>query len=125
MGICVGQCNEVVGSALVQKLMEASDEDLEHSHIRYLCLGLGLLFLGKMEKADAMLEAVRTIEHKIAKYAAVVLETCAYAGTGNVLKVQEMLHHCTEHLTEQAEHQVAAVLGIALITIGEDVGSEM
>merc|ERR1712038_1563769 len=47
------------------------------------------------------------------------------AGSGNVLKVQEMLHHCAEHLTEDAEHQIAAVLGIALITIGEDVGSEM
>lgn len=123
--IYVGKCDETVGSTLVQKLMEASDEDLEHSHARYLCLGLGLLFLGKMEKADAMLEAVRTIEHKIAKYAAVVLETCAYAGTGNVLKVQQMLHHCTEHLTEDAEHQAAAVIGIGLITMGESVGAEM
>jgi len=123
--IYVGKCDETVGSTLVQKLMEASDEDLEHSHARFLCLGLGLLFLGKMEKADAMLEAVRTIEHKIAKYAAVVLETCAYAGTGNVLKVQEMLHHCTEHLTEDAEHQAAAVIGIGLITMGESVGAEM
>jgi 26S proteasome regulatory subunit N1 len=123
--ICVGQCNEVVGSALVQKLMECSDEDLDHSHARYLCLGLGLLFLGKMELADAMLEAVRTIEHKIGKYAAVILDTCAYAGSGNVLKVQEMLHHCTEHLTEDAEHQAAAVIGIGLITMGESVGAEM
>jgi 26S proteasome regulatory subunit N1 len=123
--IFVGQCDENVGSTLVQKLMEASDDDLDHSHAHFLCLGLGLLFLGKMEKADAMLEAVKTIEHKISKYAAVVLDTCAYAGSGNVLKVQEMLHHCSEHLTEDAEHQAAAVIGIGLITMGEDVGSEM
>ncbi len=123
--ICVGQCNEDVGLAIVEKLMESSDEDLDHSHARYLCLGLGLLFLGKMELADAMLEAVRTIEHKIGKYTAVILETCAYAGSGNVLKVQEMLHHCAEHLTENAEHQAAAVIGIGLITMGESVGSEM
>jgi len=123
--ICVGQCNEIVGSTLVQKLMECSDEDLDHSHARYMCLGLGLLFLGKMELADAMLEAVKTIEHKIGKYAAVILDTCAYAGSGNVLKVQEMLHHCAEHLTEDAEHQAAAVIGIGLITMGESVGAEM
>ncbi len=123
--ICVGKCDEAVGSSLVQKLMEASDDDLDHSHARYLCLGLGLLFLGKMEKADAMLEAVKTIEHKIGKYAAVLLDTCAYAGSGNVLKVQEMLHHCAEHLTEDAEHQAAAVIGIGLITMGESVGAEM
>jgi len=123
--ICIGKCDEDVGSSLVQKLMEASDEDLDHSHAKYLCLGLGLLFLGKMEKADAMLEAVKTVEHKIGKYAAVLLDTCAYAGSGNVLKVQEMLHHCAEHLTEDAEHQMAAVIGIGLITMGEDTGSEM
>jgi 26S proteasome regulatory subunit N1 len=123
--ICVGRCDENVGSTLVQKLMEASDEDLEHSHARYLCLGLGLLFLGKMEQVDAMLEAVKTIEHKIGKYTAVILDTFAYAGSGNVLKVQEMLHHCSEHLTEDADHQMAAVIGIGLITMGENVGAEM
>merc|ERR1712032_136825 len=105
--------------------MEASEAELDHKHARFLCLGLGLLFLGKMEKADAMLEAVRTVEHKISKYAAITLETCAYAGTGNVLKVQEMLHQLTEHLTEDAEHQAVAVIGISLMVVGEDVGSEM
>eukprot|EP00567_Pseudictyota_dubia_P003558 CAMPEP_0197439458 /NCGR_PEP_ID=MMETSP1175-20131217/6200_1 /TAXON_ID=1003142 /ORGANISM="Triceratium dubium, Strain CCMP147" /LENGTH=934 /DNA_ID=CAMNT_0042969377 /DNA_START=145 /DNA_END=2949 /DNA_ORIENTATION=- len=123
--IYVGKCDETVGSTIVQRLMEGTEEELDHSHARFLCLGLGLLFLGRMEMADAMLEALRTVEHKIAKYAAIVLETCAYAGTGNVLKVQEMLHHCAEHITEAAEHQMAAVIGIGLITMGEDVGSEM
>jgi len=123
--IFVGKCDETVGSAIVQRLMEATDAELEHSHTRFLCVGLGILFLGKMEKADAMLEAVATVDHKIAKYASIVLETCAYAGSGNVLKVQEMLHQCTEHLTEDADHQAAAVIGIGLITMGEDVGSEM
>eukprot|EP00559_Dactyliosolen_fragilissimus_P002559 CAMPEP_0184867080 /NCGR_PEP_ID=MMETSP0580-20130426/25032_1 /TAXON_ID=1118495 /ORGANISM="Dactyliosolen fragilissimus" /LENGTH=924 /DNA_ID=CAMNT_0027367127 /DNA_START=176 /DNA_END=2950 /DNA_ORIENTATION=+ len=123
--ICVGKCDETIGSAILQRLMEATDEELDHSHARFLCLGLGLLFLGKMEKAEAMLEALATIEHKIGKYAAITLETCAYAGSGNVLKVQEMMHHCAEHLTEDAEHQAVAVIGIGLITLGEDVGSEM
>jgi 26S proteasome regulatory subunit N1 len=123
--IYAGQCDEAVGGTMVQRLMEATDEELDHSHARYLCLGLALLFMGQMEKADAMIEALRTIEHKISKYALFSLETCAYAGTGNVLKVQEMLHHCAEHLTEDAEHQMIAVLGIGLITMGESVGSEM
>ena len=121
----VGKCDDTAGGTIVQRLMEATEEELNHSHARYLCLGLGLLFLGQMEKADAMIEAIRTIEHKISKYAVVILETCAYAGTGNVLKVQEMLHYCAEHLTEDAEHQAAAVIGIGLITMGEDVGAEM
>lgn len=123
--IFVGKCDDNVGGTIVQRLMEATEEELDHSHTRYLCLGLALLFLGQMEKASAMVEAVRTIEHKISKYAVLMLETCAYAGSGNVLKVQEMLHQCAEHLTEDAEHQMVAVLGIGLITMGEDVGAEM
>ncbi len=47
------------------------------------------------------------------------LETCAYAGSGNVLKVQSMLRMCTDHPTEAAEHQAVAVLGIALTNIGK------
>jgi 26S proteasome regulatory subunit N1 len=123
--VFVGKCDDNVGGTIVQRLMEATDEELDHSHARYLCLGLALLFLGQMEKADAMMEALRTIEHKISKFAVVMLETCAYAGSGNVLKVQEVLHYCAEHLTEDADHQMAAVLGVGLITMGEDVGSEM
>eukprot|EP00536_Pseudo-nitzschia_multiseries_P009845 jgi/Psemu1/201772/e_gw1.286.36.1 len=123
--VFVGKCDDNVGGTIVQRLMEASDEELDHSHARYLCLGLALLFLGQMEKADAMIEALRTIEHKISKFAVLMLESCAYAGSGNVLKVQEMLHQCTEHLTEDAEHQMVAVLGVGLITMGESVGTEM
>ena len=91
--IYVGKCDETAASAIVQSIMEASDEDLDHPHAKFLCLGLGLLFLGSMEKADAMLEALKTVDHKISKYATILLETCAYAGSGNVLKVQGMLHH--------------------------------
>merc|ERR1719230_709125 len=37
-----------------------------------------------------------------------------------------MLHCCTEHLEEgEAFHQASAVIGIALIALGEDIGTEM
>ena len=51
---------------------------------KFLILGLGLLFLGRGEKADAILEMIKTIDHKIAKYAEISLRVCAYANTGNV-----------------------------------------
>jgi len=123
--VFVGTCSDDVGSVLVQRLMESSTEDLDNSMSRFLCLGLGLLYLGKQDRAEGMLEAVRTVEHKRGKYAENTLLTCAYAGTGNVLKVQSMLHVCAEHLTENADHQAVAVLGIALISVGEDIGTEM
>merc|ERR1719265_3070854 len=37
-----------------------------------------------------------------------------------------MLHCCTEHLEEgEAFHQASAVIGLALIALGEDIGTEM
>lgn len=54
--IFVGTCNEEVGSVLVQRLMESSDTELEQPTARLVSLGLGLLFIGKNEKADAMME---------------------------------------------------------------------
>jgi 26S proteasome regulatory subunit N1 len=73
------------------------------------------------------IEGVRTIDHPRSKYAEVTLQSCAYAGTGNVLKVQALLRHCTEHITDAAaaEFQSIAVLGIALTNVGEDIGTEM
>jgi len=126
--IFVGTCDEEVGSAIIQRMMEARDSELDQSVSRFLSLGLGLLFLTKMEKADAMLEAVRTLEHKATGlYAGIVLETCAYSGTGDVLRIQKLLHLVAEPVTEgqPSGHLSAAVLGIALITMGESVGAEM
>ena len=59
-----GSCHDEIGSSLVQRLMEATDIELNHSSSRFLCLGLGLLYLGRNENADVMLEAVRTVEHR-------------------------------------------------------------
>jgi len=75
------------------------------------------------------------------------VDACSFAGTGNVLRVQAMLHHCDEHVEKEKEKekeenkddkeekkdepkvddtfQAFAVLGIALIAMGEDVGAEM
>ena len=61
---------------------------------------------------------------KTAAFCGLVVETCAYAGSGNVLKVQKMLHLCAEHKEDEKDsiHQVAAVLGVALIAFGEEIG---
>ena len=54
------------------------------------------------------------------------LSLCAFAGSGQVLKVQSMLHECSAHNDqENAEHQAVAAIGVAAITLGEAVGKEM
>lgn len=50
-----------------------------------------------------LLQITKTLTEQVSKYAQIVLDSCAYAGTGNVLKVQELLGLCGEHIeTEEA-----------------------
>jgi len=115
-----------IAMSIVQKLMEATDDNLKHSHTKFLCLGLGLLWMGKMEECDATVEALKTLsDPSVSKFAINTTVGCAYAGSGNVLKVQQMLHECAEHLEKDADHQAVAALSIAMITMGEEVGAEM
>jgi 26S proteasome regulatory subunit N1 len=39
----------------------------------------------------------------MAELVTLVMDTCAYAGSGNVLKVQELLHICAEHKENENE----------------------
>lgn len=92
----------------MQWLLLAENAKLEHAFAKFVALGLGFLFLGQQEAVEATLEVARSVHERIARVASVMLDTCAYAGTGNVLKVQEMLSICGETIDaeEGAEWKV-------------------
>jgi 26S proteasome regulatory subunit N1 len=97
-----------VTEAIVQWLLLAENTKLEHAFAKFVALGLSFLFLGQQEAVEATLEVARSVHERIARVASVMLDTCAYAGTGNVLKVQEMLSICGETIDaeEGAEWKV-------------------
>ncbi|CEG72168.1 Putative 26S proteasome regulatory subunit N1 [Rhizopus microsporus] len=126
--IFVGSCDGEITSTILQTMMEREDQYLRESWSRFMALGLGLLYLGKQDASEATLETLKAIEHSLGKQAEVLVEALSYAGTGNVLKVQKMLHLCNDHLDKENEDdtfQGFATLGVALIAMGEEVGSEM
>ena len=53
----------------------------------------------------------RTLPEQISQYAQVVLQTLAYAGTGDVLQIQSLLAMCGEH-TEVDENAAWKVVGL-------------
>lgn len=130
--VAVGSGNSEVTEAIITILL---DEDQKHAlndkWARFLGLGLGLLFVGRQEEVEVVQETLRAIEHPLAKSTLVLTDICAWAGTGAVLKIQELLHICNEHVEESEEKkgdellQAYAVLGIGLIAMGEDIGQEM
>ncbi|KAI8925728.1 armadillo-type protein [Entophlyctis helioformis] len=126
--VFVGTCHGDITSTILQTMMERDDTQLKDAYARFMGVGLALLFLGKQEAAEAPVETLKAIEHPIAKQVEVMVDIAAYAATGNVLKIQKMLHHCNDHLDAEKEDpgfQAFAVIGIALIAMGEEVGMEM
>ncbi|KAK9454769.1 armadillo-type protein [Dipodascopsis uninucleata] len=134
--VFVGSCNSDITETILQSLMEREDSQLSNKWGRFMSLGLGLLYMGKQEAADVIIETLKAIEHPIGKNTQVLVDICSYAGTGNVLKIQNLLHLCSdkpESETKEGEetkkvddlYQAYAVLGVAIIAMGEDIGSEM
>ena len=124
--IYCGTCDNDAVESITQILHEKEEKDLEHAFTRIFALALGLLFLGKQNQVETSIEVIRSmLPHKqVAELVATVMETCAYAGSGNVLKIQELLHVCAEHKEDEKEsmHQISAVIGVALIAFGEEIG---
>ncbi|KAJ1824866.1 proteasome regulatory particle base subunit [Coemansia sp. RSA 2671] len=125
--VCIGSGNSDVSTVILQSMMERVDGELSHKLARFMALGLGLLYVGTQDKYDTILETLKAITHPIGKQASILMQVCAYAGTGNVLEVQKMLHLCAEHVSDKEDQlgQAFAVLGVGVISMGESVGSAM
>ncbi|XP_019864481.1 PREDICTED: 26S proteasome non-ATPase regulatory subunit 2-like [Amphimedon queenslandica] len=181
--IVIGTCHSDLADTIISIMMNPDHEsDLSTTHSRYLALALGLLYLGKQDAVDVCYAAIAVVPKPFCAFASVLLDICAYAGTGNVLKIQSLLHLCSEYYGEDKEseekgeatsatkkpaaedteaasgatatektgkgekgkddkggkkvvepgsvdepgaHQALAVLGIAIIAMGEDIGAEM
>ncbi|KAG8527549.1 proteasome regulatory particle base subunit [Bacidia gigantensis] len=131
--IFVGSSDHRVSEAIVTTLLdEERQKQLKDKWTRFMFLGLALLFFGRQEEVEVIQETLKVIDHPMAKPAGVLAEVCAYAGTGTVLKLQELLHLCNDHFEGDSDEkkgdeliQTYAVIGLSLIAMGEDVGQEM
>ncbi|KAL8780332.1 MAG: hypothetical protein Q9203_000784 [Teloschistes exilis] len=130
--IFVGSGNDRVSEAIITTLLdEDRQKQLKDKWTRFMSLGLALLFFGRQEEVEVIIETLKAIDHPMAKPASVLAEVCAWAGTGTVLKLQELLHICNDHIEDGEEKkwdellQTYAVIGLSLIAMGEDVGQEM
>lgn len=144
--IFVGTAQSDVSEAIIQTFLdEDRNKQLKDKWTRFMTLGLAMLFFGQQEEVDVVLETLKAIDHPMSKPASVLAEICAWAGTGAVLKLQQLLHICNEHIEEKDDKdddddkkdgeekdvsgeqlvQAYAVLGLSLVAMGEEVGQEM
>nr|XP_012420068.1 PREDICTED: 26S proteasome non-ATPase regulatory subunit 2 isoform X3 [Odobenus rosmarus divergens] len=147
--LACGIVNSGVRNECDPALALLSDYVLHNSNTMRLgsIFGLGLAYAGS-NREDAILAALEVVSEPFRSFANTLVDVCAYAGSGNVLKVQQLLHICSEHFdskekeedkdkkdkkdkdkkegpADMGAHQGVAVLGIALIAMGEEIGAEM
>lgn len=113
--VYVGKCDETVANAILQTLLERTSEQFDSHWSKLFGVGLGLLFMGQQAKSDAVIESLGMIEHPIHKYYQIIVESIAYIGSGNVLKVQKMANE----FATGAKYSDVALLGVALISTSE------
>jgi 26S proteasome regulatory subunit N1 len=131
--IFVGSANGEVTDALMNTLLdEDRTKQLTNKWTRFMALGLALLFFGQQEEVEVILETLKALDHPMSKPTAVLAEVCAWAGTGAVLKIQQLLHICNEHIEDDSDEkkgdellQSYAVIGLSLVAMGEDIGQDM
>lgn len=138
VGSARGDILDDILQTLMQRHEDRSDQ-LKDKWARFMALGVGLLCFGRQEEVDVILETLKAIDHPMSKACQVLAEVCAWAGTGAVLKIQELLHMCNEQINSDDKDsddtngdkksdelvQSYAVLGLALVAMGEDIGQDM
>lgn len=101
----VGTCHGDITSTILQTLLERDFAQLANKFIKFMALGLGLLYMGKTEQVEDVLETIDAIEHPISKTLKVLVNICAYAGTGNVLQIQALLQMCAAKPKDQLDEE--------------------
>lgn len=132
--VFVGSAQSDVSEAIIQTFLDDDrNKQLKDKWTRFMALGLALLYFGQQEEVDVILETLKAIDHPMSRPTSILAEICAWAGTGAVLKLQQLLHICNEHIEEGESDdkegdmllQTYAVLGLSLVAMGEEVGQEM
>ena len=93
-----GTAHPLVGEALLNALSDLTDAEAAVPHAKLLCLGLGLIYMGRREECEIALEILQATEMaSLRNYAMITLESCAYFASGDVEKIQALLHVCGTH----------------------------
>lgn len=149
--ISIGKHDNDVSSMILNKIIELNNMDsLKSPYIRLACLGMSLCYFGARDAIEVPTEAMNVLEEPFKTTVQTILLMCAYAGTGDVLIIQELLHIVGEKVEipkkdkkqekkekkdsftkikapkktewDYSSGQAMATLAVAVVACGEDIG---
>ncbi|CAH8446360.1 unnamed protein product [Schistosoma turkestanicum] len=99
--IAVGSLDGTVTSTIIQSLLERPASHWSNVFSKFMALGLGLTCLGRQEEVEVILASLEAVSEPMKSMAHMICDFCAYAGSGNVLKIQNLLHILSEKYEEK------------------------
>ncbi|CDI98389.1 26s proteasome regulatory particle subunit [Echinococcus multilocularis] len=101
--IAVGSMNEDVTSTIIQTMLERPAAHWNNTFSKFMALGLALTCLGRQDEAEVILASLEAVTEPMKSMAHMMCDVCAYACSGNVLKIQKLLHILSEKYEEKTD----------------------
>lgn len=146
--IALGRSDHTVITTILSKIIEANNtEQLRSPFMRLAGLGVALCYMGCKDSIEVPHAAMDVFVEPFKTMVQTMLKMCAYAGTGDVLIVQELLRIVEERIICKEEKakdkgkkdgkkkdrrtsldwdycmgQAIAVLAVAAVSKGEEIG---
>lgn len=98
----------------VEEMLTYAHETQHEKIIRGLSIGLALLFYGREEKADTMIDTLMSEKDAILRYGGIYTIALAYAGTGNNKAIRRLLHVAVSDVNDDVRRAAVTSLGFLL-----------
>lgn len=98
----------------VEEMLTYAHETQHEKIIRGLAIGLALLFYGREEKADTMIDTLMSEKDAILRYGGIYTIALAYAGTGNNKAIRRLLHVAVSDVNDDVRRAAVTSLGFVL-----------
>ena len=108
--IMLGTANE----RAVEEMLEYAHETSHEKITRGLAMGLAMLFYGKEEQADAMIDTLVSDKDAILRYGGIYCIALAYAGTGSNKAIRRLLHIAVSDVNDDVRRAAVTSLGFLL-----------
>lgn len=98
----------------VEDMLTYAHETPHEKIIRGLAIGLALLFYGKEEQADTMIDTLTSEKDATLRYGGIHTIALAYAGTGNNKAIRRLLHVAVSDVNDDVRRAAVTSLGFLL-----------
>lgn len=98
----------------VEEMLTYAHETQHEKIIRGLAIGLALLFYGREEEADVMIDRLMSDKDPILRYGGIYTIALAYSGTGNNKAIRRLLHVAVSDVNDDVRRAAVTSLGFLL-----------